>query len=94
MIGKIESYVRAWERRGYPDGIPDEAPAVLESLNKVPSYRIICLAIMKNDTPLLALGYSREPCAAYTALKRIELRRRGVTVEEPIAQLSLPDCRS
>ena len=89
MKARIGGYVKTWEGRGYQDGIPDEAPSVLESLNKVPSYRTICLAIMKNDTALLTLGFSREPCQAYTALKRIELKARGVIVEEPSTQLPL-----
>jgi len=75
---KIRQYIKAWEARGYPFGIPDEAPPMLEAQNKVPSYRAICKAIMKNDVALLTLGYSREECEAYNALKRIELTERGV----------------
>lgn len=81
MKSKISQYVETWEGRGYAQGIPDEAPEVLESLNKVPSYRSICKAIMKNDVGLLTLGYSRQPCEAYNVLKRIELRSRGVVLE-------------
>lgn len=77
MNARIRAYIRKWEGRGYPGGIPDEAPPLLEKLNKVPSYRVICMAIMKNDVALLTLGYSREPCQAYTELKRIELMQRG-----------------
>ena len=87
MRKKILSYIRKWEARGYAGGIPDEAPAVLEALNKVPSYRIICKAIMKNDVALLTLGYSREACEAYNILKRIELTERGVIT--PTRQLRL-----
>lgn len=89
MRAKIQAYIRSWEHRGYPHGIPDEAPAALEAQNKVPSYRTICLAIMKNDTPLLTLGYTREPCEAYNVLKRIELRTRGVIKHELASQLRL-----
>jgi predicted phosphoadenosine phosphosulfate sulfurtransferase len=78
---KILLYIRTWEGRGYPNGIPDEAPLTLEAAGKVPSYRMICLAIMKNDVTLTTLGYQREPCESYTALKRIELKQRGVRVE-------------
>ena len=78
MRHKLEEYVAVWMTRGYPKGIPDEADSVLENLNKVPSYRAICKAIMKNDVGLLSLGHTREPCEAYTVLKRIELIARGV----------------
>lgn len=77
MGRKIQDYVKVWTHRGYSDGIPDEADTVLESLNKVPSYRMVCRAIMKNDVGLMSLGYSREPCAVYNSLKREEIALRG-----------------
>lgn len=80
MRRKIHEYVERWTNQGYSTGIPDEADPVLESLGKVPSYRIICWAIMKNDVALLSLGYSREPCALYNELKRVELMTRGKPV--------------
>lgn len=81
---KIQSYIAQWERRGYPDGIPDEAPAELERLNnKVPSYRLICLAIIKNDKQLESLGFTRRPCEIYNILKREELEARGVEIRKP-----------
>ena len=57
--------------------MPDEAPPRLESLCKVPSYRMICIAIMKNDYALESLGYTRQKCGAYMAIKRQELILRG-----------------
>ncbi len=74
---KIEEYVRKWEQRGYGEGIPDEAPAELEALGKVPSYRLICLTILKNDVACETLGYAREKCQAYMELKRVEIMRRN-----------------
>lgn len=78
MKQKILNYIEEWKQRCYSDGIPDEAPIRLEKLNKVPSYRMICLAIMKNDTHLETLGYSRPKTQAYHDIKRIELIERGV----------------
>lgn len=80
LADKIRSYVSSWERRGYPDGIPDEAPVRLEELGKVPSYRVICIAIMKNDKNLESLGFRRTPCQIYMDLKRVELRSKGKAV--------------
>jgi predicted phosphoadenosine phosphosulfate sulfurtransferase len=77
MKNKILRYVASWEKRGYPEGIPDEAPLELEALNKVPSYRLICWAIMKNDVHLQTLGYSRPKCEAYMALKKVEIEERN-----------------
>lgn len=85
MKTKILQYIKVWESRGYPNGIPDEAPPALEARNRVPSYRLICRAILNNDVSLQTLGYEREPCKAYLALKRIELRARGVIpASEPL----------
>lgn len=91
MRAKLEEYVATWMQRGYPGGIPDEADPVLESMNKAPSFRAICKAIMKNDVALLSLGYTREPCEAYGILKRAELIERGVIrPEEPSRQFAFP----
>jgi predicted phosphoadenosine phosphosulfate sulfurtransferase len=76
MKSKIRSYVSTWRKQGYENGIPDFADTRLETLNKVPSYRMICKAIMKNDVALASLGFSRQPCDAYMALKKIEIEAR------------------
>ncbi len=76
MRSKLLAYIAKWERQGYPGGLPDEAPIELEALNKVPSYRLICWAILKNDVHLQCLGYSRPKCDAYMALKKIEIEER------------------
>lgn len=81
---KIESYVKRWEARGYPDGIPDEAPVELEAIGKVPSYRLICICILKNDVACETLGYKREMCSAYMELKRIEIMKRGEKLEQAL----------
>jgi predicted phosphoadenosine phosphosulfate sulfurtransferase len=65
-------------KRGYEDGLPDEADPKLEGMGKVPSYRHICKAILKNDVALTSLGYSRPQCDSYVVLKRIELANRKV----------------
>lgn len=73
MHARIGQYISSWEGRGYPEGIPDEAPSELESAGKVPSYRMICKAILRNDIHLQTLGFTRPTCAMYNTLKRIEL---------------------
>lgn len=73
---KTRDYIRKWEGRGYAAGIPDQAPDILEEYVKAPSYRAICLAILKNDMHLASLGYSRPKCDAYMAIKRVEIEGR------------------
>lgn len=73
---KILKYLKKWEGQGYPEGIPDEADAKLEGLGKVPSYRHVCKAILKNDLTLSSLGFSRQPSKVYSILKGIEIAAR------------------
>jgi predicted phosphoadenosine phosphosulfate sulfurtransferase len=75
----IRKYIKQQEKRGYPEGIPDEAPSELESNQLVPSYRRICRALLKNDLTLQSLGFSKPDCAIYSSLKRIEL---GIVIEK------------
>jgi len=64
--------------KGYPEGIPDEAPLELEKNLLVPSYRMICRALLKNDMQLKTLGFERVPCEIYNKIKRQELKERGI----------------
>jgi predicted phosphoadenosine phosphosulfate sulfurtransferase len=72
---EIEQYIHIWENRCYKNGIPDDVPR--EIFDKVPSYKAIAMAILKND--LSILGIERKPCLAYVALKRIEISQRPET---------------
>jgi predicted phosphoadenosine phosphosulfate sulfurtransferase len=76
MKEKILQYIKTWEARGYSDGIPDEAPIELENRNKVPSYRRICLAILRNDYSLKSLGFTPKKSKYYSAYKKIEIDGR------------------
>jgi predicted phosphoadenosine phosphosulfate sulfurtransferase len=71
---RIREYIELWEKRCYKDGIPDEAPAELE--DKVPSYRRICISILKNDMNLTSLGYQPKNSKYYSILKKIEIDAR------------------
>lgn len=77
MRDRIERYISKWESQGYSEGIPDEADSRLEALNKAPSYRAICRAIIRNDIALTSLGYSRPVCETYDAIKRLEIENRS-----------------
>jgi predicted phosphoadenosine phosphosulfate sulfurtransferase len=77
----IRKYIKQWERRGYPEGIPDEAPAELEANGLVPSYRRICRALLKNDLTLQSLGFTKPDCALYSSLKQLEL---GIKTERDL----------
>jgi predicted phosphoadenosine phosphosulfate sulfurtransferase len=69
----VKSYVKLWENRCYHEGIPDEADSRLEAMGLVPSYKRICMAILKNDNNLHSLGFTPKYSNYYSVLKRIEL---------------------
>ena len=69
----ITNYIYSWKNKGYENGIPDEAPVRLEQLNKVPSYKQICKAILSNDLSLKSLGVNQIKSKHYHTLKKIEL---------------------
>ena len=74
---EIKNYIKKWETKGYENGIPDEAPFQLEYRGIVPSYRLICIALMKNHNNLEILGISRNRCNIYSTIKRNEIYNRN-----------------
>src|SRR6187549_2368876 len=74
MREQIENYIRLWERRCYSSGLPDEVPNEIDDL--VPSYKRICIAIMKGD--LEYIGISRPVSQYYGMLKCIELGKQYI----------------
>ena len=77
MKQKVKNYIQEWQQKCYFDGIPDEAPLRLEQLNKVPSYRKICFAILRNDYSLKTLGLTQNKIPVYHEFKKIELAQRN-----------------
>ena len=78
-----------WKRRGYPNDIPDEVPLRLMQLSLAPSYKAICIAILKNDHAMKSLGFTPPDSQYYTALKRIEIQGRNDSEQVTISQLDL-----
>lgn len=76
MHHKICRYVDMWLERGYAEGIPDEVPHELMVLQLAPSYKAICMAILRNDHPLKSLGFSPDESPWYSELKRVEIAAR------------------
>lgn len=77
MRGRIATYVKTWKARGYPDDIPDEVPAALAAECLAPSYKAICIAILKNDHSLTTCGFTAPRSVYYNILKRIEIEARS-----------------
>lgn len=77
MEKRILEYIETWEQRCYGEGIPDEAP--VEIFDKVPSYKKIAIAILKNDLSLI--GIQPKKSEWYNVYKRIELDERAKKAE-------------
>lgn len=73
----LNRYVNAWRGRGYPDDIPDEVPPGIAEECLAPSYKAICLALLRNDHSLQSLGLSSPRPEIYMTLKRIEFQRKA-----------------
>lgn len=73
---KILLWVKWWKERGYPDGIPDEAPYELEVGRRVPSWRRVCKALLRNDFWAKGLGFTQHKSHAYKQYLNLMERRK------------------
>jgi len=80
MQEKIKKYINIWKLRGYPKDIPDSVPEKLMQLKLAPSYKAICLAILKNDHTMKDLGYTPKKSKWYSKLKQIEIEERNANI--------------
>lgn len=79
---KITIFLRWWELRGYPNGIPDEADPNDEAKKQVPSWRRICKALLRNDYWCKGLSFSQTKSESYEKYRKIMRNRKrqwGVT---------------
>lgn len=56
---KIHVFLKWYETRGFPNGIPDEADAKLEAARKVPSWRRVAKMLLRNDYWAKGLSFSQ-----------------------------------
>lgn len=74
---KIAVYLRWYEKRGYPKGIPDFAEHKLETYGKVPSWRRICKSLLRNDYWCRGIGFSPTKSQAYVKYLNMMKKRRN-----------------
>lgn len=82
---KIYKFVKWWETRGYPDGIPDQADIHLETKKDVPSWRRICKSLLRNDYWCKGLSFTQQKSTAYEKYIAIMKAKR----EQDESQLTL-----
>lgn len=69
---KIAVFLKWYEARGYPLGIPDEAPI----RKGTPSWARICKMLLRNDYWAKGLSFSPNKTIAYGKYKKLMKRRR------------------
>jgi predicted phosphoadenosine phosphosulfate sulfurtransferase len=73
-LNKIYTFNKWWEQRGYPVGIPDEAPYILEAKKIAPSWRRVAKSLLRNDFWMKGLGFTQHKTDAYK--KYLELKKK------------------
>ena len=87
---KILLHIKWWQERGFPDGIPQEAPYKLEAARKAPSWRRVCKTLLRNDYWGKGIGFSQHKSDAYKAyLDLMRRRREAWGVDDAALQLPL-----
>jgi predicted phosphoadenosine phosphosulfate sulfurtransferase len=65
-----------WKGRGYYNGIPDEAPKVLENKMWAPSWRRLCKVLLRNDYWCKGLGLTQPKSDAYGKYLKIKKAKK------------------
>lgn len=71
---KVFTFEEWWKKKGYPDGLPDEADYQMEQKRLAPSWRRVCKSLLRNDYWCKGLGFSQHKSSAYQ--KYMELKKR------------------
>jgi predicted phosphoadenosine phosphosulfate sulfurtransferase len=74
---KIAHFLHFWGDRGYPDGIPDEMPASVESSKVAPSWRRICKSLLRNDYWCKWLSFAPQRSTSLDRYMALMKKRRG-----------------
>jgi predicted phosphoadenosine phosphosulfate sulfurtransferase len=75
-LNKIYTFETWWKERGYNDGIPDEAPYILESKKLAPSWRRVCKSLLRNDFWCKGLGFTQHKTEAYEKYLKLKKEQR------------------
>jgi predicted phosphoadenosine phosphosulfate sulfurtransferase len=71
---KIAVFLRWYQVRGYPNGIPDEGPA---NGKDSPSWTRICKVLLRNDYWCKGLSFSQHKSEAYAKYRKLMEKRRA-----------------
>lgn len=75
-VERFRDWMFRWKKRGYPNGIPDEAPKDLENKYWAPSWRRLCKVLLRNDWWCKGLGLTQPKSDAYGKYLEIKKARK------------------
>lgn len=70
---KIAVFLNWYKTRGYPENIPDNA----DLKSKIPSWKLICKTLLRNDYWCRGIGFSPTKSAAYQKYLELMKKRRN-----------------
>lgn len=73
---KIAVFIKWYQERGYPNGIPDSADPKEEAARRQPSWRRICKALLRNDYWCKGLSFSQHKSESYSRYRKVMQTRR------------------
>jgi predicted phosphoadenosine phosphosulfate sulfurtransferase len=76
-VDRFNSWLVGWHKRGYRNGIPDEAPRELEKKYWAPSWRRMCKVLLRNDWWCKGLGMTQPKSEAYSKYLSIKRERKA-----------------
>lgn len=74
---KIAVFLKWYQDRGYPNGIPDYADPKDEAAKRVPSWRRICKTLLRNDYWCKGLSFTQTKSESYEKYLQVMKRRRA-----------------
>lgn len=69
---KIAVFLKWYEQRGYPDGIPDDGPMDKQH----PSWKRVCKTLLRNDYWCKELSFSQHKSEAFEKYQKLMKKRR------------------
>lgn len=90
FIERFRAHLAGWVKRGYKNGIPDEAPRVLEEKQWAPSWRRLCKVLLRNDWWCKGLGMTQPKSVAYGIyLKEIKNKNKALTTADSVCKMAV-----
>ena len=82
-IRRFRGFIKGWQNRGYVNGIPDEAPHILEAKQWSPSWRRMCKVLLRNDWWCKGLGLTQPKSDAYDRYMKEFKRKKKDEITNP-----------